>query len=115
MMEDVIADPAPSQPKQRASTRFAFAGAAENVLREYLSRDANGARLSWKFKLYYRLRPVIPVRMRQMLQRGRNQGIDAVFQLIKQPGVLLGAQPDHRQATKIIDVDLDVDNRHQFG
>ncbi len=34
------------------------------------------AKLSAKFKLYYRLRPFIPIPLRQLLQRERNQRID---------------------------------------
>ncbi len=58
------------------STRFAFDGLPGEVLRDHLQRDAQQARLSSKFKLYYRLRPLIPIPLRQLLQRGRNQGID---------------------------------------
>lgn len=57
-------------------TRFAFGGAAGDVLRAHFLRDVQQARLSAKFKLYYRLRPLIPIPMRQFLQRGRNQGFD---------------------------------------
>lgn len=56
--------------------RFAFDGQAGSVLRDHFHRDAQQARLSPKFKVYYRLRPFIPIQLRQFLQRGRNQGID---------------------------------------
>ena len=56
--------------------RFAFTGPAGDVLREHFDRDAASACLSSKFKLYYRLRPYIPIPLRQLLQRGRNQGIE---------------------------------------
>ncbi len=56
--------------------RFAFGGAVDGVLRDHYLRDAASAYLSAKFKLYYRLRPFIPIPLRQLLQRGRNQGID---------------------------------------
>ncbi|SMP68471.1 Polysaccharide deacetylase [Neorhodopirellula lusitana] len=55
-------------------TRFAFGGAVSEVLRDYLDRDCQQARLSSTFKLYYRLRPLIPVPARHFLQRRRNQG-----------------------------------------
>jgi len=57
-------------------TQFAFAGPVGEVLRDHYDRDAKQARLSAKFKLYYRLRPYIPIPLRQFLQRGRNQGIE---------------------------------------
>lgn len=56
--------------------RFAFDGQVGDVLREFAERDVAQAQLSAKFKLYYRLRPLIPIALRQMLQRGRNQAID---------------------------------------
>ena len=61
--------------REKPSThRFAFGGAVGTLCREYFDRDVAQARLSAKFKLYYRLRPFIPISLRQMLQRGRNQG-----------------------------------------
>ena len=42
--------------------RFVFDGAAGEVLREYFQRDAEQARLSAKFRLYYRFRRWLPVR-----------------------------------------------------
>lgn len=56
--------------------RFAFPGEASDVMRDYFCRDADGACLSWKFRMYYRFRPWIPISARQLLQRGRNRGID---------------------------------------
>lgn len=57
-------------------TRFAFSGAAGDVLSDYFERDCQQAHLSLAFKLYYRLRPFIPVSARHFLQRKRNQGFD---------------------------------------
>jgi peptidoglycan/xylan/chitin deacetylase (PgdA/CDA1 family) len=62
---------------QSSLARFAFGGAAGQVLRDYFNRDVQQARLSTKFKAYYRLRPIIPIPLRQLLQRGRNRGFDA--------------------------------------
>lgn len=57
---------------------FVFDGKPGEVLRRHFEQDAAGARLSAKFRLYYKLRPWIPIPMRQWLQRGRNQAIEAV-------------------------------------
>lgn len=57
------------------TTRFAFDGRVGEVLKDYFQRDAQQARLSKKFKLYYRLRPFVPVSMRQLMQRSRNRDI----------------------------------------
>ncbi len=75
-MNDAVLNPALRKQTQLPTTRFAFGGAAGDVLRDYLLRDASQVRLSSKFKLYYRLRPFIPISIRRMLQRGRNQAID---------------------------------------
>jgi len=56
--------------------RFAFPGKASDLMQQHFHRDAENARLSWKFKMYYRFRPWIPVPVRQLLQRGRNRSID---------------------------------------
>lgn len=65
------------QPNKSSSTRFAFGGTIGEVLRDHFHRDAQEARLSTKFKLYYRLRPFVPLIIRHRLQREYNQGIDA--------------------------------------
>ena len=69
-------DGAKEQHQEKANAeavRFAFGGAVENVLREYLAKDMNEARLSRKFQLYYRVRHLIPIPLRQLLQKQRNQ------------------------------------------
>ena len=76
-MPHAVLSSANSAPKPPLPTRFAFDGAAGEVLHDFFQRDAQQARLSTKFKLYYRLRPYIPIPLRQLLQRGRNQGIEA--------------------------------------
>lgn len=53
--------------------RFAFDGPPGEVLAKHYEADQAGAVLSSKFRLYYKLRPFIPIPMRQWLQRGRNQ------------------------------------------
>ncbi|QDS87889.1 hypothetical protein EC9_20720 [Rosistilla ulvae] len=57
--------------------RFAFDGPLGRVLQQHAVADIAAARLSWKFKAYYRLRPWIPIALRQQLQRGRNRSLDA--------------------------------------
>ena len=64
------------QPVTDLPLRFAFGGAMGDVLRESFECDARQARLSAKFKVYYRLRPFIPILIRQFLQQGRNRGFD---------------------------------------
>ncbi|QEG38970.1 polysaccharide deacetylase family protein [Roseimaritima ulvae] len=61
--------------EQDAFYRFAFQGAAGDVLQQHFQRDVEQARLSLKFRLYYRFRHLLPIAMRQRLQRGRNQGL----------------------------------------
>lgn len=56
--------------------RFAFDGPPGEVLAEHFHADQAGAVLSPKFRLYYKLRPCIPIVMRQWLQRGRNQSFE---------------------------------------
>lgn len=73
--KDVVLRQKPDTSTEPAFTRFAFSGAVGEVLREHYERDVEQARLSAKFRLYYRLRPFIPLAMRQRLQRGRNRGI----------------------------------------
>ena len=49
---------------------------ADGVLREFLTRDMQAARLSPTFRAYYRLRPFIPLGLRQRLQKGRKVKVD---------------------------------------
>ena len=56
--------------------RFAFDGLPGEVLARHYEADQAGAVLSSKFRLYYKLRPFIPIPMRQWLQRGRNQSLE---------------------------------------
>lgn len=56
--------------------RFAFGGPLHDVTHHHFVQDARQATLSNKFKLYYRLRPLIPIVIRQLLQRSRNQKMD---------------------------------------
>ncbi|QDV67789.1 hypothetical protein Poly24_14930 [Rosistilla carotiformis] len=56
--------------------RFAFDGPLGRVLHRHALNDIAAARLSWKFKAYYRIRPWIPIALRQRLQRGRNRSLD---------------------------------------
>jgi peptidoglycan/xylan/chitin deacetylase (PgdA/CDA1 family) len=51
--------------------KFPLHGSAEAVCREFLLRDMARARLSRVMQAYYRLRPVIPIWLRQLLQRRR--------------------------------------------
>lgn len=41
------------------------------IARRHVERDDANARLSRAFRMYYRLRPLIPIRFRQLLQRSR--------------------------------------------
>ncbi|XZE17905.1 polysaccharide deacetylase family protein [Pirellulaceae bacterium SH449] len=68
---------AESQELDELATRFAFDGELGRMMRDFFLRDMAHAKLSAKFKLYYRLRPFIPVPLRQLLQRERNQRIEA--------------------------------------
>jgi peptidoglycan/xylan/chitin deacetylase (PgdA/CDA1 family) len=44
---------------------------AEKVVLEQLGRDSRAARLSRTFQLYYRIRPLVPLALRRLLQRNR--------------------------------------------
>lgn len=55
---------------------FPFGGKLASVMNRHFEQDASSATLSRKFRLYYHLRPLIPIKVRQMLQRGRNQNLD---------------------------------------
>lgn len=55
---------------------FAFDGPLRSIFLKHWQRDKQQARLSLKFRLYYLLRPYIPIALRQKLQRSRNQTLD---------------------------------------
>lgn len=63
-------------PTERLPARFAFDGPLGDLLLQCLQEDVRAARLSSKFKAYYRLRPWIPIGLRQVLQRGRNRQLE---------------------------------------
>lgn len=56
--------------------RFPFDGSIGEIQQKHFLLDVAKAQLSKNFKLYYRLRPFIPIWCRQILQRGRNQSIE---------------------------------------
>ncbi len=58
------------------SLQFAFDDPIRNVLLKHWQRDKDGAKLSLKFRLYYLLRPFIPIALRQVLQRSRNRSLE---------------------------------------
>ncbi len=66
------------QSDRRASAsvpcRFAFDGAADEVLRRWLDADLRAARLSPSFRVYYQVRSLLPLPVRQFLQRQRRVG-----------------------------------------
>ena len=59
-------------PNEADDLQFAFGGSAGEVMRRHFLADAMGAKLSVEFKVYYQLRPLIPVTLRKLLQRKRN-------------------------------------------
>jgi len=56
--------------------RFVFDGAVGDVLRRCLDSDRQNETIGSTFKIYYQLRPLIPISVRQWLQKRRNQSID---------------------------------------
>lgn len=56
-------------------TRFAFDGATGKLLWRHLQEDVVHARLSGRFRWYYRMRPYLPRSVRRLLQRKRNQAL----------------------------------------
>jgi peptidoglycan/xylan/chitin deacetylase (PgdA/CDA1 family) len=64
------------------SCRFVFgSGPAEELLRAYLAADVEGAKLSLAYRTYYRLRGMIPLTLRQLLQRHRSVRAEADWYL----------------------------------
>lgn len=55
---------------------FTFTRSAHDVMERHFLEDADGAQLSLKFRVYYFLRPLIPIMLRQLLQRKRNTGME---------------------------------------
>jgi peptidoglycan/xylan/chitin deacetylase (PgdA/CDA1 family) len=49
--------------------RFLFGNAADDVLQKWLEADMRAAQLSWVFRAYYRVRPILPLPVRHFLQR----------------------------------------------
>ncbi len=78
--------------------RFAFGGGLGEVLDTFARADAANWKLSWKFRIYYRLRRWIPVVLRQYLQKSRNRSLpvgDAWYvhhDFLEQFKVALGAE-----------------------
>ena len=62
----------------QSDLQFAFGGNASRVMEKYFLRDAANAALSSKFRLYYLLRPLIPIWFRQKLQKSRVVGMTDV-------------------------------------
>lgn len=55
---------------------FVFGEPLRSLLLKYWLQDKENAKLSLKFRLYYLLRPFIPIPLRQFLQKSRNQSLD---------------------------------------
>ena len=55
--------------------QFAFDGEAQRVMAEHFAQDAANAKLSAKFRLYYRLRSFIPIWLRHKMQESRGEGM----------------------------------------
>lgn len=55
---------------------FAFGPLLRDVFLKHWNDDKKHSILSAKFRLYYLLRPFIPIPLRQLLQRSRNKGIE---------------------------------------
>ncbi|TWU45267.1 hypothetical protein Q31b_04380 [Novipirellula aureliae] len=55
--------------------RFVFDGPVGEVLRRRFIEDRDNETLGSKFRLYYRFRPLLPIFVRQWLQKWRNQSI----------------------------------------
>ena len=49
---------------------------AADIALDALQQDMLAARLSWQFRLYYQLRPLIPYGLRRFLQQRRKVGVD---------------------------------------
>ncbi len=59
------------------AARFLFDEAeVDKLFQGALDADVAGAQLSTSFRIYYRLRPLIPIAARQLLQRWRNQNVE---------------------------------------
>ena len=56
-------------------TTFPCEGPGSEVFREFLQSDMATARLSRSYRLYYRLRGILPLALRQFLQHHRNRNL----------------------------------------
>lgn len=66
------------RPQSTSDLQFAFKGEAGRVMEQHFLHDAENARLSRMFRVYYRLRPLIPLWLRQKLQKSRGEGMEGV-------------------------------------
>lgn len=73
--ETAMVEHAPSPRVEGLDVRFAFNGAIGQILAKHYHIDCRCAILSSKFRLYYRLRPFLPQRIRQLLQKKRNSSL----------------------------------------
>ena len=62
----------------KSDLRFAVGGNAGRAMEDFFLEDASNAKLSPKFRLYYRLRPLIPIWLRQRMQKTRGEGMDDI-------------------------------------
>jgi glycosyltransferase involved in cell wall biosynthesis/peptidoglycan/xylan/chitin deacetylase (PgdA/CDA1 family) len=61
--------------RDQVDVQFAFHGDIAQVLNKHYQRDCEAARLSTKFRLYYRLRPWMPTWLRLWVQSSRNSSL----------------------------------------
>ncbi|MBX3421918.1 MAG: glycosyltransferase [Pirellulaceae bacterium] len=60
------------------TAHYAFPGEVQSVFARHLASDVEKTRLSLAFRMYYLLRPLIPLSVRQFLQRSRRQAIQPI-------------------------------------
>lgn len=93
-----------------------FGGSLGEFLLEQLKRDFDEAKLSKVFRIFYRLRPFLPIGVRQLLQKARNGKTEVppkwylptkLLELIEQQSSPVSIWPDNKEFTFVLTHDIE--------
>ena len=93
-----------------------FGGSLGEFLLEQLERDFDQARLSKVFRIFYRLRPFLPITVRQLLQKARNGKAEVpkkwylpteLLELIEQQSPPAPIWPDNKEFAFVLTHDVE--------